>query len=59
MTEIELLYTLKEVTQFPAANMVTHQFIAHFLIVLTQFLSGVLTNHFTGEVNMVDFIKQK
>ncbi|XP_063114741.1 taste receptor type 2 member 1-like [Cavia porcellus] len=36
-----------------------HHLIIHFLIVVTQFLTGVLTNGFIVVVNVVDFIKHR
>ncbi|KAM6156486.1 taste receptor type 2 member 1-like [Erethizon dorsatum] len=39
--------------------MLTHQYIIHFLIAVTQFLTGVFTNGFIVVVNVLDFIKHR
>ncbi|XP_005407151.1 PREDICTED: taste receptor type 2 member 1-like [Chinchilla lanigera] len=44
---------------FPPSNMLTNQFIVHFLIAVTQFLTGAFTNGFIVVVNAVDFIRQR
>nr|XP_003466762.1 taste receptor type 2 member 1-like [Cavia porcellus] len=39
--------------------MLSHHFVIHFIIAVTQFLTGVLTNGFIVVVNVVDFVKHR